>query len=564
MDLATYCAELLPQLLEQELSKREIHQRKIALSKKYKMHRIPTDIEILLHATNDERKRLTSLQTKPVRIGSGVAPLALMAKPYPCPHGRCTYCPGGIGSPFGDVPQSYTGHEPNPRRAARNHYDAFFQVFNRLEQYILNGYMPDKVDVILMGGTFLAYPDDYQEAFVSDIYRALNVFSTFFFDSGELHILRFKDFFELPCEINDKERVDRIHKKLSALRMKAEGTSLADEQLANETATLRCIGFTIETKPDWGFLEQGNRMLRFGVTKVELGVQTLDESVLAATHRGHTLADTQASIQILRDLGFKLNFHMMPGQPGSIPENDLADIKELFSNHVYQPDMLKLYPCMVIDGTALYKQYQSKKFTPLTTKQAADIIAEAKKFVPPYCRIMRVQRDIPTNVTIAGVDRTNLRQYVDERCKELGIICQCIRCRELHSLTRPIAIEELDFRIDYYKAGNGDEYFISANTTDDKLVGFARLRIPSRSLRKEITPTSALIRELHVYGPAVPLGKKGNIQHRGVGRELMRRAEALAREHKRDKIIVISGVGVRQYFAALGYSHEGPYMVKVL
>lgn len=563
MNLTKYCAELLPELLKKPFSKEEIHHKKVALSKKYGVNRIPTDIELLLYATESEREKLTSLQTKPVRIGSGVAPLALMPKPYPCPHGRCTYCPGGINSPFGDVPQSYTGHEPNPRRAKRNLYDAFFQVFNRLEQYILNGYLPDKVDIILMGGTFLAYPLDYQEAFVTDIYHALNVFSNTFYSNKSLNISLFKEFFELPCDINDTQRVNNIHAKETKLKEKHKRTTLLEEQNTNETAFLRCIGFTVETKPDWGFLEHGNLMLRYGVTKVELGVQTLNDKVLRATNRGHTLADTRKSIQTLRDLGFKLNFHMMPGQPGTTPEEDLTHLKELFTHTDYQPDMLKLYPCMVINGTALYKTFQAGSFTPLSTEQAADIIAQAKAFVPKYCRIMRVQRDIPTNVTIAGVDRTNLRQYVDIRRKALGITCNCIRCRELHEVEHALTLKEITFTAEEYAAAAGEEFFISANVAD-KLAGFVRMRFPSQSLREEITQTSAIIRELHVYGPAIPIGKKGSIQHRGIGKELMRKAEALAKANGRNKMVVISGIGVRQYFANIGYNHEGPYMTKHL
>jgi elongator complex protein 3 len=286
--------------------------------------------------------------------------------------------------------------------------------------------------------------------------------------------------------------------------------------------------------------------------------------VLKNIERGHNVAASIASIRELKDLGFKLNFHYMIGLPGSSPALDVAGLKMLFSNPDFRPDMLKIYPCMVMKGTKLYDAWKEGNYPPLTTAQAAEIICELKRFIPKYARIMRIQRDIPTKHTEAGVDRTNLRQYVDELCKARGIRCRCIRCREVG---RAKKIEAVEITVMKYDASKGTEFFIAAeDVKNDVIVGFARLRFPSKHLRKEITMDSALIRELHIYGDTAAVGEKSEdkSQHRGYGRQLIETAENIARQHCKDKIIVISGIGVREYYHKLGYKREGPYMVKKL
>ena len=284
------------------------------------------------------------------------------------------------------------------------------------------------------------------------------------------------------------------------------------------------------------------------------------------TNRGNTVKDNVESIRILKDLGFKINAHYMPGLPFTTRGMDKKGLKELFENEAYRPDMLKIYPCMVLKGTRLYDDYIKGNFKPLKTKEAAELIAWFKQFVPKYCRIMRVQRDIPTYATDAGVDRTNLRQYIEKELKKSSITCNCIRCREvghkLH-LNKNLKIESPEIAVIEYKASKGKEFFISyedikANT----LLGFCRLRFPSQFLRKEITEKSALIRELHVFGSAVSIGKKGSIQHTGIGKMLMKKAEEIALQNHKNKIVVISGIGARDYYKKLGYEGEGAYMVK--
>lgn len=557
MNEAKFFKKVIEAIKSGTRDKKEIIRLKNKLAKELGLKKIPTNIEILLNATQKDTVLLKKhLATKGTRTLSGVTPLAVMTMPNNCPHGKCTMCPGGPGSSYGDVPQSYTGHEPATMRGMRANWDAYLQVFNRLEQYVLLGQTLDKVDLIIMGGTFPATSKEYQEEFVIGCFKAMNDFSELFYENGIIDVDKFKEFFELPNKAKDENRSERIKQKIIKLKSKS---TLEKEHLRNETAKVRCIGLTIETKPDWGLLEHGNEMLRLGCTRVELGVQTLFDDVLKKVNRGHTLQDTKDSIRILKDLGFKLNFHFMLGLPLMTKERDLSAMKELFENPDYQPDMLKIYPCMVSKGTVLFNQMRRGEYAPITTEEAVERIAEGKRYVKRYCRIMRVQRDIPPKFMEAGVDKSNLRQYIDAVLKDKNITCQCIRCREVGRIKSD---DDLSYNSFSYDSSGGKEYFISADTTNDSIVGFVRLRYPGEFLRKEITSDSALIRELHVYGSAVELGEVGDIQHKGIGKELMKLAEAQAKKDGKKKMIVISGVGVREYYKKLGYSIEGPYMVK--
>ncbi len=560
-----YYDKITKYVLENKPSKDELAKEKVRLCKQLKVSKIPTDIEIYLNADDDKISTLKPLlKTKPMRTGSGVAVVAIMTAPFKCPHGKCTYCPGGPNSYFGDVPQSYTGNEPATMRGIRNDYDAYLQVMNRLEQYIAIGQNPDKVELIIMGGTFPSYAVEYQEGFARDSYMAMNDFSKLFFKkSGEkgFDIHKFKEFFELPGDIRNVDRTKRIKQKLLDLKEKSKHIDLEQAKDMNESSHIRCIGMTIETKPDWGLLPHGNTMLRLGCTRVELGVQTLYEQILKETHRGHTLKDTIDSVQILKDLGFKLNFHMMPGLPNVSRDEDIWCYKELFENPAYKPDMLKVYPTMVMPGTKLFLDYKQGKYTPLSTTQAADIISEMVKFVPKYCRIMRVQRDIPTKYSKGGVDKNNLRQLVAHEMQRKGYTLNDIKAREIgqNEVKPPVNFEVIE-----YDSSESKDFFISLVDSNDKLVGFARLRFIHSPLRDEFTDNSAIIRELHVYGRAIAIGDEGESQHKGFGRQLMEKAQAIALEQGRDKLLVISGVGVREYYRKLGFELEGPYMVKVL
>ena len=566
MHLKQICKEILKEANKRDVNDlKSFNRLKIQVLNKFKYSKIPKNVVIASLASGKDRKKFKKiLSMKPVRTISGVAVCAIMTRPFACPHGRCSYCPGGINSVFGTVPQSYTGKEPATRRAIRNKYDAYLQVMNRLEQYVVTGHMHDKIELIIMGGTFPSFSKKYRDGFIKNAIQAMNDFSSLFIDNGKLHIIKFNEFFEMPGDVMDDKRTKRIHKKLLKIKNKRK-TTLEKEQIKNETSGIRCVGLTIETRPDYGKLKQGNEMLRLGCTRVELGIQTVYDKILEKIERGHLVKDSIESTRILKDLGFKINYHVMPGLPGVTEKQDFATLKTLFKDENFKPDMLKIYPCMVMKGTKLFEEWKSGKFRPLTTKKAAGLIAEFKKYVPEYCRIMRVQRDIPTIQTSSGIDRTNLRQYVEKICKDKGIKCRCIRCREA-GINKNININNLKIKIIEYKASKGKEFFIAAEDPKaDVLFGFCRLRFPSQFLRKEITKDSALIRELHIYSLAVQIGKKSkeSFQHRGIGKKLLKKAEEIAKNNNKNKIVVISGIGAKQYFAKLGYEHDGVYMSKI-
>ncbi len=610
------------------------------LSRHPEVSEIPNNADLIVSATMEQKAALKGiLLMKPMRTISGVSPIALMCDPYPCPHtlkkiGPCTYCPGGPGSPWGDVPQSYTGAEPSTRRSARNHYDPYIGIFNRLEHYLAMNHSPEKVEVILQGGTFPFFPKAYQDYFIKYVFKAMNDFSKVFYSTGELDFDRFKSFFHLPIGNGMDGRIDSIHQKCLYLKnldlsnpeqygaamkllfehpfaekenpsnapygnhlqaveliekmdeghdanaramkralakvnaLNSASFSLEDAQKENENAKIRCVGLTIETKSDYGKLSHGNEMLRLGCTRVELGIQTIYDDVLEKTHRGNTVQDNIESIRILKNLGFKINAHIMPGLPHTTEEMDKEMLKTIFESPEYRPDMLKIYPCMVMEGTSLFEEYKKGLFAPLTTAQAAERIAWFKQFVPEYCRIMRVQRDIPTFMTEGGVDKTNLRQYIESELKKQGIVCRCIRCREPgHQKKKITTPAKTAMKAIVYDASLGKEFFIAFEDIDnDLLLGYCRLRFPSECLRSEITPASALLRELHVFGKAIPLGEKDDAQHqhKGIGKMLLQKAEDICMEHGKDRLVVISGVGAREYYRKIGYSLEGPYMVKSL
>ncbi|MDD5086437.1 MAG: tRNA uridine(34) 5-carboxymethylaminomethyl modification radical SAM/GNAT enzyme Elp3 [Candidatus Nanoarchaeia archaeon] len=562
-----YYDEILKELKKKKLSKQDISKLKIKLCRKYHIN-IPTDINILLKADVKDRQILKHLITKPTRTISGVAVCAIMTKPFKCPHGKCAICPGGPSSFFGDIPQSYTGKEPATRRGLRNNFDPYLQVMNRLEQYVMIGQIPEKIELIIMGGTFPSFEIKYQDDFIKYALKAMNDFSSYFFKKNELNLERFKKFFEMPGNFQDDKRVKRIQGKLTKLKNKTK-TNLEKEQKKNEKSKIRCVGLTIETRPDYAKIKHANQMLKLGATRVELGVQSTYDDVLEKIERGHSVKDSVIATKILKNLGFKINYHMMLGLPGSTEKKDINSFKKLFENSDFKPDMLKIYPCMVLKGTKIYDWWKNKKYKPITTEKAVDIITEIKKFIPNYVRIMRVQRDIPTQITEAGVDRNNLRQYVEKKLKEKNIKCSCIRCREVgHKIKNEkikVNLKDIKLNVVEYEASNGKEFFISFDDMkNDALIGFCRLRFNDESLRKEIPKQSAIIRELHVFGSAVEIGKKGKIQHAGYGKKLLKKAEQIASKNKKNKMVVISGIGVRDYYRRLGYKKQGPYMVKTL
>jgi len=550
--------DIIKELSRKKYSGEDIQKLKIKLCRKYKINKIPSNVEILLSANLKALKKI-SLVTKPIRTISGIAVIALMTKPIKCPKDEpCIYCPGGLGSVFGNVPQSYTGKEPASMRGIRNKFDPYFQIFNRLEQYILNDHCPEKVELIIMGGTFPSFKKSYQNYFVKYAFKALNDFSKMFYKNGDFDFIKFKKFFELPGEINDIKRTEKIHEKLRTLKIK---TSLEEEQKKNEKVKIRCVAICQETRPDFSMEKEIDQMLKLGVTRVELGVQHLKNKVLKKINRGHLVEDSIKATRLLKDSFLKVGYHMMPGLYGSSIKEDKEMLEELFKNSDFRPDALKIYPCMVFKGTKLYDLWKKGKYKPLNTEKAAKLIAEFKEKIPLYCRVLRIQRDIPSYQNVAGVDVTNFRQLIHEKYKPK---CRCIRCREPGN--KKIDWNKVKILRKDYEASNGTEIFISAeDVKNDLLLGFCRLRIPYKSFRKEIGKNSAGIRELHVYGILTPLRKKGKIQHKGLGRNLLLRAEKIAKEEFGvKKLLIISGVGVKEYYKKFGYKKDNAYMSKKL
>jgi len=382
----------------------------------------------------------------------------------------------------------------------------------------------------------------------------MNDFSKFY-TKGTFDIDKFRKHFLLPCEVNDDARFKHVQRNTLKLKGKAD---LQREQARNEKAVHRCVAMCVETRPDYCGEKEIDQMLKLGVTRVELGVQSTYDKALKRINRDHTVEDSVKATQMLKDSFLKVGYHIMPGLPEVSPREDVNMFRELFSNPKFKPDALKIYPCMVIKGTKLYDEYKQGKYKPLTTEQAAAIISAGKKYIAEYCRVMRVQRDIPTKVIEAGVGSTNLRQGIKSTCR-------CIRCREPG--TEKIDLSTVKIRAIPYEASGGQEIFIAAEDNKDHLIGFCRLRKPCNPYRKEITPNSVGIRELHVYSIATPLGElaEGSMQHKGIGKMLMQTAEKIAAEKlKADKILVISGIGVKEYYKRLGYKKDGFYMSKKL
>ncbi len=502
-------------------NKREILKIKRKIAKKLGLNRIPSDAEILKSFKGDTRyERLRDiLRVKPVRTLSGVAVVSVMTSPAPCPHGKCIPCPGGVEF---NTPQSYIGLEPAAQRGKQHNYDPFKQVYSRLRELKEIGHDTDKVEIIIMGGTFPARQKEYKLNFILGIYSALNSFD------GE--IKRYSD-----LELAKKD---------------------------NERAKARCVGMTFETRPDYAKEEHIIEMLRFGGTKVELGVQSVYDDVLLKIKRGHEVKEVVEATKKLRDSGFKVGYHIMPGLPGSDFDRDLKMFKILFEDQNFRPDYLKIYPTLVVKGTTLYEMFERGEYRPYTTEEVVELIARAKKFIPEYVRIQRIQRDIPVDKAI-GLDKGNIRQLVHERLRQLGYSCRCIRCREVGHKLKEYRESDFEEVVRKYKASDGVEYFISyEDISNDALIGFIRLRFPDNPFIKTLKDT-ALIRELHVYGKALRIGttEEKAFQHKGFGAKLLQLAEQIAKE-KFDRIAVISGVGVREYYRKFGYKKEFEYMVK--
>jgi len=449
---------------------------------------------------------------KPIRTISGVAPLAVMVPPRKCNHGTCIYCPT-----FTNAPQSYTPESPAVLRARESKFDPKVQVLKRLETFEAMKHPTDKIELIIMGGTFLQFPRDFQFQFIKACYDALNG---------------------------------------------VDSETLEEAKKINETAEKRCVAMCIETRPDFCSDEEIKDMLEWGTTRIEIGVQILDDNIYRKINRGHTVQDVIDATKRLKRAGFKLGYHLMPGLPGSNPEKDLEVYHEIFSNEKYKPDQIKIYPCQVMKNSPLEQMYYKGKYTPYDVKTIFDIIVTMLRDAPNYVRIMRIMREIPSAYLVAGTLRIDLRKEIEDYIRKEKIEIKEIRFREIGFVLREKKKigEELKIKETKYNASDGEEIFLEKVDENDTLFGLLRLRFDEDL-------DYAMVREVHVYGPTLKLGEEGAIsQHTGIGKELIAEAEKLSREKGYGKIKIISGIGVREYYKKLGYSldEKGIYMEKTL
>lgn len=522
------CREILNVLLTtSNMDQGKLEDIKRAFSEKYRLKKVPSNSQILSYAAEGERATLRSiLLKKPSRSISGVSVIAVMSSPADCPHGRCIYCPGG---PNSDSPQSYTGREPAALRAYQNSFDPYMQVQSRLNQLKAIGHPVNKVELIVMGGTFPARDLSYQQFFIKNCLEAL---------SG----VRSRD--------------------------------LSEAKVNAEKASIRNVGMTFETRPDYCKIEHVDRMLDLGATRVELGVQALSDEVYRDVKRGHTVEDVIQATRIVKDSGLKLCYHMMPGLPGMDLKSDLRMFYEVFESEDFKPDMLKIYPCLVLEKTELYTLWENHRYQPYNTEELIEFLLKVMEKIPPWIRIQRIQRDIPAGLIVAGNKKSDLRELVLDAMDERNIKTNEIRFREVghqyYRYGKTPRPGDVAMKIHSYNASKGQEIFISfEDLVQDILIGYLRLRIPSdQAHRLEVTVSkTAVIRELHIFGPELEVGGSPSYQwqHRGYGKALVEEAERIAEAvYGCDIILVTSGLGAREYYRRLGYSVLGPYMCKKL
>lgn len=464
-----------------------------------------------------DEQTLNRIRMKPTRTISGVAPVTVLTKPYPCP-GKCIFCPTDAR-----MPKSYLPDEPGAMRAEQHEFNPYTQTAARIETFDTNGHATDKIELLILGGTWSSYRRDYQEWFIQRCFDAMN------------------------------ER---------------DSASLSEAHAWNEHARHRNVGLVIETRPDHVNPEEIRWLRGLGATKVQMGAQSLDDRVLELNKRGHTVEEMRQAMTLMRAASFKIVLHWMPNLLGATPQNDLLDFARLWDDEALRPDELKIYPCSLLANAELYEYWQRGEYHPYSDETLLELIAACKEIVPRYCRINRVYRDIPAPNIVAGSKMSNMRQVVQRNMKESGKRCQCIRCREV----RGRKIEgELHMSDLVYTTRASEEHFLSFSTTDDMLAGYTRLSLPDVAkqdfeLGINELRGAALIREVHVYGPALALGNKakGQAQHRGLGKKLLAEAERIALTQGFSSMAIIASIGTREYYAARGYKLDGTYMVKEL
>ena len=450
------------------------------------------------------------LRVKPTRTISGVAPVAVLTEPYPCP-GECIFCPEPTG-----MPKSYLPDEPGAMRAASHEFDPFDQTVSRIATLREIGHSVDKIELLILGGSWSAYPEDYQTWFVRRCLDAMNG---------------------------------------------VEADSLIDAQRLNETAEHRNVGLVVETRPDLITPDEVRRLRRLGVTKVQLGVQSLNDRILAQNKRGHTVADTGRAMRLLRLSGFKIVVHWMPNLLGATPQSDLEDFRRLWDNPAFRPDELKIYPTALLLETELYRRWERGEFEPYDEATMVELLARCKALIPPYCRVNRLMRDIPAPNIVAGVKKSNLRQIVQQHMAREGQACRCVRCREVRG--DPVDETTLQMETIAYQTNGSEERFLQVVTPDGDLTGFLRLSLPSFEPPISELRGCAVIREIHVYGPAVGLGTEWETapQHTGLGTELIHAAKATARGAGYERLAVIAAIGTRPYYRDRGFELHDLYMI---
>nr|XP_020844272.1 elongator complex protein 3 [Phascolarctos cinereus] len=526
--------DVIKQLIEAHEQGKDIDLNKVKTrtAAKYGLSAQPRLVDIIAAVPPQYRKILVpKLKAKPIRTASGIAVVAVMCKPHRCPHinftgNICVYCPGGPDSDFEYSTQSYTGYEPTSMRAIRARYDPFLQTRHRIDQLKQLGHSVDKVEFIVMGGTFMALSEEYRDYFIRNLHDAL---------SGHT------------------------------------SNNVSEAVRYSERSLTKCIGITIETRPDYCLKKHLSDMLSYGCTRLEIGVQSVYEDVARDTNRGHTVKAVCESFHLAKDAGFKVVAHMMPDLPNVGLERDIEQFAEFFENPAFRPDGMKLYPTLVIRGTGLYELWKSGRYKSYSPSCLVELVARILALVPPWTRVYRVQRDIPMPLVSSGVEHGNLRELAFARMKDLGIQCRDVRTREvgiqeIHHKVRPYQVELV--RRDYVANGGWETFLSYEDPEQDILIGLLRLRKCSEeSFRPELKGGVSIVRELHVYGSVVPVSSRdpAKFQHQGFGMLLMEEAERIAKqEHGAQKIAVISGVGTRNYYRKIGYVLEGPYMVKEL
>ncbi len=496
----------------------------------------------------ENRDLLSLIRKRSVRTLSGVAPVTVMTKPWPCP-GKCIYCPTDVR-----MPKSYLPSQPAAQRAFRQRFNPYTQVFVRLKAMYMTGHEVSKVELRVIGGTWSFYPRKYQKWFLKQCLMAMNEFWT---QIGDRRTQNIADI-TVAQDVKSVYGVDTVNTVI----MKAiDGRKKWDDVvLENEIGKVRCIGMNIETRPDYITEDEVKHLRKLGVTKVEMGVQTTDDEVQRITKRGHTVLDVINATKLLKNSGFKIGYHMMPNLPGSTVAKDKKAIGELFNNENFQPDYLKIYPCVVMPKTVLSTMYRAGNFKSYSEKVLEDILYESLKDIPEWCRVDRIARDIPSDEVEAGFKSSNIRQILEKRLIEEGIVSRDIRSREIGDL-KP---KKADLVVRKYKASGGDEVFLSLeDKKQDKLLALLRLRFPDSVFIDELNG-AAIIREVHVYGKQIPVGEHRSCekQHVGYGTWLMKEAENMANNNGFKKMAVIAGIGTREYYKKKGYELGQTYMLK--